>query len=464
MNQTVAPGKPRAARVTRPSDQVTSGERRSTQPPSVSRIIPAPTVSFVDSSIRMKLPVARLRRYSSTSNGADRRRRRRPISLSSSDCGVLGPVQGVHVKAVAELVDLGQRRARGVLDPVAPGGLERPLGQPADHRLELARGRGVVVGAADDVPARDVHVVLKPHGHRERRVRLLQRAVERLDGGDARGHARRLDGHLVADLDHAARHLAGVAAVVVVLVGHRPDHPLHGEAGVDQVAVRRHVHVLEVVEKRRALVPGHSLGALDHVVAVQRRDRDEGDVRDVELRGPAAELVGDPLVDLLVPVDEVHLVHAHHHVRDLQQRGDHRVPARLLDHALARVDQDQRDLRRGRARDHVACVLLVARGVGDDELALGRVEVAVGDVDRDPLLPLGAQAVRQEREVDIAVAPGHARLLHVLELVLEDLLGVVEEPADQGRLAVVHRAGGGEADELGGPAVEDAAVAAGTGH
>ena len=42
------------------------------------------------------------------------------------------------------------------------------------------------------------------------------------------------------------------------------------------------------------------------------------------------------------------------------------------------------------------------------------------------------------------------RLLHVLELVLEDLLGVVEQAADQGRLAVVDRAGGGEADQLGG--------------
>ncbi len=46
--------------------------------------MPAPTVSLVDSSIRMKLPVARLRRYSSTNSGVDSRSRRRPISFSSS--------------------------------------------------------------------------------------------------------------------------------------------------------------------------------------------------------------------------------------------------------------------------------------------------------------------------------------------------------------------------------------------
>jgi hypothetical protein len=37
----------------------------------------------------------------------------------------------------------------------------------------------------------------------------------------------------------------------------------------------------------------------------------------------------------------------------------------------------------------------------------------------------------------------------VLELVLEDRLRVVQEAADERRLAVVDRAGGREADELG---------------
>jgi hypothetical protein len=37
----------------------------------------------------------------------------------------------------------------------------------------------------------------------------------------------------------------------------------------------------------------------------------------------------------------------------------------------------------------------------------------------------------------------------VLELVLEDLLGVVEQPADQRRLAVVDRPGRGDAQQLG---------------
>ena len=80
------------------------------------------------------------------------------------------------------------------------------------------------------------------------------------------------------------------------------------------------------------------------------------------------------------------------------------MPARLLEDAVARVDQDEREVRRGRAGDHVARVLNVAGRVGDDELALRRGEVAVRDVDRDALLALGPQAVGEQREVHFFLA------------------------------------------------------------
>ena len=107
---------------------------------------------------------------------------------------------------------------------------------------------------------------------------------------------------------------------------------------------------------------------------------------------------------LLVAVDEVHLVDRHDEVRDAEQRGDERVAARLLDDAVARVDEHDREVGGRGAGDHVARVLHVAGRVGDDERAPRRREVAVGDVDRDALLALGAQAVGQQREVERAVA------------------------------------------------------------
>jgi hypothetical protein len=87
-------------------------------------------------------------------------------------------------------------------------------------------------------------------------------------------------------------------------------------------------------------------------------------------------------------------------VADAEQRGDEAVAAGLGQHALARIDQDHGKVRGRGAGDHVARVLLVAGRVGDDELALLGGEEAVGDVDGDALLALGAQAVDEQREVD----------------------------------------------------------------
>ena len=156
----------------------------------------------------------------------------------------------------------------------------------------------------------------------------------------------------------------------------------------------------------------------------------------------------DLVEDRLVVVDEVHLVDREHQVRDPQQRQDHRVPAGLLGQALAGVDEHQAEVGGRGAGDHVAGVLHVAGGVGDDELALGGREVAVGHVDGDALLALGAQAVGEQREVGVVVAAGLRGRLDGLELVLEDRLRVEQQPADEGGLAVVDGAGGGEPEQV----------------
>jgi hypothetical protein len=199
-----------------------------------------------------------------------------------------------------------------------------------------------------------------------------------------------------------------------------------------------------MLEERRPVVPRHVLGRVHDVVAVQRGHRDHVQVGEAE----RLEVADDLVVAFLRPAGEVHLVHRDGDVRHTQDRRDVCVPARLLDHAVPRVDEDDREIGGGRARDHVPRVLDVPGRVGKLKAAPRRHERAVGDVDRDPLLPLRAQAVGEERKVHVRVAAASRRLLDVLHLVDEDLLRVVEEPADQRRLAVVDRAARDEAEEL----------------
>src|SRR3712207_9496091 len=65
-----------------------------------------------------------------------------------------------------------------------------------------------------------------------------------------------------------------------------------------------------------------------------------------------------------------------------------------------------------------------------------------------PYTTLFRSAVGEQREGGVVVAAVGRGALDGLELVLEDRLGVVEQPPDQGRLAVVDGAGRGEAQEV----------------
>jgi hypothetical protein len=205
-------------------------------------------------------------------------------------------------------------------------------------------------------------------------------------------------------------------------------------------------HVFQVLDEGRPGVPGRRRAPGSDVVADEAGDGDGDDVLQPDPAGEAAVVGGDGLEHPLVVGDEVHLGHRQHHPLDADQTDQEAVPPRLGEHAFARVHQDHRQVGGGGAGDHVAGVLLVAGGVGDDELALVGGEEAVGDIDGDPLLALGGEAVDQEGEIDRpALRADLAGIrLQRRQLVLEDHLRIVEQPSDQGRLAVVHRPAGDE--------------------
>ncbi len=335
----------------------------------------------------------------------------------------------------------------------------------ADRRLDVLRGGRRVRGRRDQVAARDVYVVPQPQRHRLRGPGDVHALAERVDALDDRGPAGRQDGHGLADAQDAGGDLARVAAVVGVLGGLRTDHVLHREArraGREVVADR---DGLQVLQHRRAAVPVHVGGRLHHVVTGQGRDRDRGDLRDAQVGGVRGELLGDGREDRLLVAHQVHLVDGQDHVRDAQQRGDGRVPAGLLDDAVAGVDEDHGQVGGGGAGDHVPGVLHVPGGVREDEPAARGGEVPVRDVDGDALLPLGPQAVGEQREVGGVLAALGGDGLDGFHLVGQDRLGVVQQSAHQGGLAVVDGTGGREAQQRGRcQVVEPGDLIGGAGH
>ena len=199
---------------------------------------------------------------------------------------------------------------------------------------------------------------------RHRRAGLVDRAVGRVDALDASTCSP--DGSTTTSSPGAARR-------------RRPCRRSRGSRGARRVCGRityctgkrtsmrlpslADVHRLEVVQQRRALVPRHVRRAVDDVVAVERRDRDERDVVQVEpCRRSSVNSSRISSKRVLVVVDEVHLVDADDEVRHAEQRHQQAVAAGLLDDAVAGVDEHDRQVGGRRAGDHVARVLDVARG------------------------------------------------------------------------------------------------------
>ena len=102
---------------------------------------------------------------------------------------------------------------------------------------------------------------------------------------------------------------------------------------------------------------------------------------------------------------------------------------------------------RERARNHVARILFVAGGVGDDEFAFWGGKVAVGYVDGDALFALGGQAVGKAGEIgNFAVLRG---LVELGYLVGQQGFAVVKQAVDEGGFAVVNAACRDEAEQGG---------------
>src|SRR5438093_10101969 len=103
------------------------------------------------------------------------------------------------------------------------------------------------------------------------------------------------------------------------------------------------------------------------------------------------------------------------------------MTACLLSERLPRIEQDDSEVRLGRAGDHVARVLRMAGTIDEDELPAWSAEVAVRDIDGDPLLALSAQAVGDEGDVGVRVTTLLARALHSAELVAIDRARIDEQ-------------------------------------
>ncbi|MNH10925.1 hypothetical protein D3C79_704160 [compost metagenome] len=346
---------------------------------------------------------------------------------------------------MADRLHLAAALLGGQLDVIDPARLQGLLPHPDDVGQQVLGDLGLACGIHQQIAAADVDLVGEGDCDGLARQGVVQIPIE----GDDAGHCALLAGRQhrqpVADPQDAGGEGAREAAKIQVGAA----DILHRQAHRMALQLALHLGILQQGEQGLPLIPGQLVARVDHVVTVQRRDRHNLDVVDAELAGELAILGTDALEHLLAELHQIHLVDRHHELLDAEQTGDKAVAAGLIQHPLASIDENDGEIAGGGAGRHVAGVLLVARGIGDDEFALGGREIAVGHVYGDALLALGLQAVHQQRQIEFLA--GGAELLAVgfqrLELIFIDLLGVVQQATDEGALAVVHAAAGEEAQQ-----------------
>ena len=363
-----------------------------------------------------------------------------------------GVAEGVHVPHAAYGGDFGGHGAGGVFEQVAAGGVERAAVEPAQGGGKATLRREGVGGGKDGVAARDVDVVGEEEGGGFACGCLIHAAFEADDAAHAAFEPGRFDADFVAHAHAAGFEAALVAAEVVLFAAVGALYELYGEMEV----LRRFGHTfacgqaLQHLQQRAALVP-RGVGAFVHdVVAIEGGDGDEAGFRQAEGVGQFAVSGGDGVEFFLAEAEQVHFVDGHDDVRAAQVAQDGGVAFCLrqqLQRLLGKIElggvyEQYGGVGGGGAGDHVAGVLFVAGGVGDDEFAAGGGEVAVGYVDGDALFAFGFEAVGEGGEVDRALA---AAAFEAAYLVAEQGFAVVEQAADEGGFAVVHAAGGDEA-------------------
>ena len=143
-------------------------------------------------------------------------------------------------------------------------------------------------------------------------------------------------------------------------------------------------------------------------------------------------------------VDQVDLVHRQHQLRHAEQR-EHRGVPRVCSMTPLRASTSRITSCAVEAPETVLRVYCTCPGVSaSTNERLRRGEVAVRHVDGDALFTLRAQAVDQQRQVRCGQPLVDRRAGDGVDLVGENRFRVVQQPADEGRLAVVDAARGGE--------------------
>ena len=180
-----------------------------------------------------------------------------------------------------------------------------------------------------------------------------------------------------------------------------------------------------------AAVPGHLRRPAENIVAVPGSHRNDLGRRHANTGQVAADFRRNLGEALFGKVHGVHFVDRHGQLLQPQQMQQIAMAPRLLAHAFHGVDDQHRGIGIGGAGDHVLKKFLVARRIDDDIGTQTTVELDMGGIDGDALIPFGLQGVHDKGPLERHAAP-LADLPQTFHLAVGQCPGFMQQAPDQG--------------------------------
>lgn len=272
---------------------------------------------------------------------------------------------------------------------------------------------GVVLGVTGNVATADLldGDVLDVEADVVTGQTLLELLVVHLNGLDLSGHVGGGEGddHTGADntsLDTADGNCADTGDLVHILQGQTEglvggtDGGLDGIDGLQQGLTGDLAGLALLLP---SLVPGAVGRGLEHVVAVEAGDGDEGNGLGVvaDLLDEVGGLLDDLVVTVLGPLAGVHLVEGNDELLHTEGEGKQSVLTGLailgdtsLELTSTGANDENGAIGLGGTSDHVLDEVTMTGGIDDGDLILGGTELPEGDIDGDTTLTLGLQLVQ----------------------------------------------------------------------
>jgi hypothetical protein len=195
-----------------------------------------------------------------------------------------------------------------------------------------------------------------------------------------------------------------------------------------------------------SLVPGAVGGGLQHVVAVETGDGDEGNLLGVvaNLLDEVADLLDNLQVTSLGPLVGVHLVEGNNELLDTEGESEKGVLTGLailgdtsLELTSASGNDKNSAVGLGSTSDHVLDEVTVTRGINDGDHVLRSLELPESDINGDTTLTLGLKLVKNPSILEGTLAELSSLLLELLNGTLVDTTALVDQVTSGGRLARV---------------------------